>query len=101
RTWTAACWVCAKVELQNTLTHAGSRNRRAKRGQDRRLTGIGAPFVTVEEEYLVLHDRTTDSASKCVTNQRRTRNSVVVVEPVVGGENCVAVGFEGCAMPGV
>src|ERR1700722_19176690 len=90
-----------KMELEIALTETCQGNRVLVCRQHRSLTGVVAPFIAVEKERLVLNDRTADSATIGVANQGGPSNAKVVVEPVIGRKNRVAVGFEGRTMPGV
>ena len=94
-----ACCARAEVELELALTHAGKRNRRLVRRQDRSLTGVVAPFIAVEKKYFVLNHRTADRPTKSVANQGRASDAGVVVKPVIGGEDRITIRFEGCTMP--
>ncbi len=89
------------MEVKEALTHACQGDRRLVRRQHRGLTGVGALFIAVEEKHLVPYDRTADGAAKSIADQGGASDAGVVVEPVIGGENRIAVGFEGCTMPGV
>src|SRR6202035_4259700 len=89
----------AKVEVEKALTHACQGDRRLVPRQHWGLTGIGAPFIAVEKEDLVLDDRPTHRAAKSIADQGGASDAGVVVEPVIGSENRIAVGFEGCTVP--
>ena len=89
------------MEIEIALTETCQGNRVLVCRQHRSLTGVVAPFIAIEKERLALNDRTADSATIGVANQRGPNNASVVVEPVIGRKNRVTVGFEGRTMPGV
>ena len=86
---------CAQWRDSALIVHIGNgaatigveRNRPVFKVAER----IPAPVVVEEEEQLVLHDRSADVAAELVPDQRRTRRPIVVVEPVVRFQVCVAV----------
>src|ERR1700674_671913 len=92
----AGCiWTISVID--NTLTQTRQRNSSALRSGGGVVTG----FITVENEQFVFFDRASESAAKCVTDQRCTRNPSGIAEPIVGLEKSTSVELKPCPMPTV
>ena len=77
---------------------------RKRRGNVFQLAGGGAVqalFVIEEKEHAVLLNRTADGEPELIAVQRLARDTGPVIEPVVGGENRVAIEFVQRAMKAI